>query len=224
MGLNVKIIGIGSGLAMAMFGNTHYGIEDVALMRAVPNLTVVCPADGAEIVKTIFASVDFPGPMYIRLTGTGLNPVVYSEDYKFEIGQSVTLKNGNDVSIIATGSMVYASLAAADILSTYGIGASVVDMHTIKPLDTGAIDRACKSRLIVTVEEHSIVGGLGSAVAEYLAPLSNTPKQLLIGLPDAFIKSGSYEFMMDKFGLNANKIAHRIQLELEKGRVQSNDA
>jgi transketolase len=216
MGFNVKVLGIASGLAMAMFGNTHYGIEDIALMRAVPNLTVVSPADGAEVVKTMFASAVYPGPMYIRLTGSGMNPVVYAEDYEFEIGKAITLKDGSDVSMIATGSMVHTALVAADILDSYGIKASVIDMHTIKPLDTNVINNACKTGLIVTVEEHSVIGGLGAAVAEYTATLSHNPKQLFIGLPDSFIKSGSYEFMIDKHGLTAEKIAERIRRELSK--------
>jgi transketolase len=216
MNLNVKVIGVGSGLAMAMFGNTHYGIEDVALMRAIPNITVVSPADSTEVVKTLLAAAEFHGPMYIRLTGVTNHPIVYKEDYEFEIGKSILLKEGKDVCIIATGSMVHASLRAAEMLADENIEASVINMHTIKPLDTSVIERACQiSNLIVTVEEHSILGGLGGAVAEYKATLSHTPKQLFIGLPDKFIKSGDYHYMLEKNGLTAEQIASKIKNSLD---------
>lgn len=212
MELNVKIVGIASGLAMGMFGNTHYGIEDIALMRAVPNLTVLSPADGAEIVKTVMATADYHGPVYIRLTGAMNNPIVYTDDYDFQIGKAITLKEGNDITIIATGTMVHESLEAAKILEDFGISTTVVNMHTIKPLDVSVIVKACESsRLIVTVEEHSIVGGLGGAVAEYKATLQNTPRQLLIGLPDTFGKAGDYKYLLEKYGLTGEQIAMRIR-------------
>lgn len=212
MGLNVKVIGIGSGLAMAMFGNTHYGIEDIALMRAIPNLTVVSPADGVEIVKTINAAAEYDGPMYIRLTGVTNNPIVYKDDYDFQIGKAITLKEGSDITIVATGTMVHPSLEAAEILEQLGISSTVVNMHTIKPLDTSVIEKACKtSKLIVTVEEHSVVGGLGGAVAEFKATLPQAPRQLFIGLPDKFGKSGDYKYMLNKYGLTGEKIAIQIK-------------
>lgn len=216
MNLNVKLIGIGSGFAMTMFGNTHYGIEDIALMRAIPNLTVVSPADGAEIFKLLEASANYQGPMYIRLTGVTNHPIVYKEDYEFTIGKAITLKEGRDVTIIATGSMVSASLKAAEILENEGIEASVVNMHTIKPLDYSIIEKACESsKLIVTVEEHSVIGGLGGAVAEFKSTQSNSPKQLFIGLPDKFEKPGDYKFLLEKYGLTGEQIAMRIKKELK---------
>ncbi|OMF49983.1 transketolase family protein [Paenibacillus peoriae] len=212
MELNVKVIGLGSGLVMSMFGNTHYGIEDMALMRAIPNLTVLSPADGAEIVKTVIAAAEHDGPVYIRLTGGMNNPIVYKEEYDFEIGKAITLKEGSDITIIATGTMVHASLEAAVLLEQSGISSTVIDMHTIKPLDTYVIDKACQtSKLIVTVEEHSIVGGLGGAVAEYKATLDRTPRQLFIGLPDKFGKPGDYNYMLKKYGLTSDQIANQIE-------------
>lgn len=211
MKLNVKVVGTGSGLAMGMSGNSHYGIEDVALMRAIPGLTVLSPSDGVETVKATIAASKFNGPVYIRLTG-GLNSnMVYREDYDFEIGKAVTLKEGKDVTIIATGPMVYESLLAAKILEERGISVAVINMHTIKPLDSSVLDIACKkSKLIVTVEEHTVVGGLGGAVAEYKATLSNSPRQLFIGLPDKFGKVGEYKYLLDKYGLTAERIANKI--------------
>lgn len=215
MGLNVKVVGLASGMALGMFGNTHYGIEDMALMRAIPGLTVLSPADGVEIVKTVMAAAKHQGPVYIRLTGAMNNPVVYMEDYDFVIGKAVTLKDGGDITIIATGTMVYEALVAAKILEEQSISATVVNMHTIKPLDTSVIDKACaSSRLIVTVEEHGVIGGLGGAVAEYKSGIEKAPKQLFIGLPDSFGKAGDYKYLLNKYGLKGEQIAQKIKNEL----------
>jgi transketolase len=208
MEMNVKAVAIGSGIVMAFLGNSHYGIEDAAVMRAIPNLTVVCPADCSEIVKTVYAAADYKGPMYIRLTGGPNNPIVYSDEYEFTIGKAVKLREGNDLTFIANGTMVYESLEAAKILEAEGISTAVINMHTLKPLDTSAIDSALSfSKAIVTVEEHSIIGGLGAAVAEYTAKLSKRPPQLSLGLPDAFIDAAEYRFMLTREGLVAPKIA-----------------
>ncbi|TAJ43697.1 transketolase family protein [Methanofollis fontis] len=206
----IILVGVGSGFEMGMFGNTHYGIEDMALMRAVPNMTLLSPADGAEIIKTVNAAVEYARPVYIRLTG-GMNlPIVYKENYEFEIGRAVTLREGDDMTIIATGTMVYESLCAAEYLAEHDIEAEVVDMHTIKPLDTSVIDRAVSKKLIITVEEHSVVGGLGGAVAEYKTTLHSAPPQLFIGVPDTFGKAGEYKWMLEHYGLTAKGIAEKI--------------
>ncbi|MFN7815330.1 MAG: transketolase family protein [Burkholderiales bacterium] len=211
MEMNVKAVAIGSGVVMAFLGNSHYGIEDAAVMRAIPNLTVVCPADCAEIVKAVYAAAAHKGPMYIRLTGGPNNPIVYSDEYEFTIGKAIKLREGNDLTFIAHGTMVYESLEAAKILETEGISAAVINMHTLKPIDTTAIDSALSfSKAIVTVEEHSIIGGLGAAVAEYTAKLSKRPPQLSLGLPDAFIDAAEYRFMLTREGLVAPKIAASV--------------
>lgn len=215
MNLPVKAVAIGSGVSMAYLGNSHYGIEDAAVMRSIPNLTVVSPADCGEIVKCVFAAAKFDGPMYIRLTGAPNNPVVYTEDYEFEIGKAITLREGRDVTIIANGTMVHESLEAAKALEAQGVSAGVINMHTIKPLDTAAVDRAlASSRLIVTVEEHSVIGGLGSAVAEYKSAKRNAPPQLTLGLPDAFGVTGEYRYLLEKYGLVGEKIAAAIATAL----------
>lgn len=212
MKLNVKAVAIGSGVSMAFLGNSHFGIEDASVMRSIPNITVVSPADCAEIVKTVFAAADYVGPMYIRLTGAVNNPVVYKEDYDFEIGKAITLREGSDITIIANGTMVYESLEAANLLGAQGISVRVINMHTIKPLDTKVIDTAVKSsKLIVTVEEQSVIGGLGGAVAEYKTSLRNAPPQLIIGLPDTFGETGDYRYLLEKYGLTGEHIAHKIQ-------------
>ena len=211
MDLNVKAVAIGSGVSMAFLGNSHYGIEDAAIMRSIPNLTVVSPADCAEIVKTVAAAAEFEGPMYIRLTGAVNNPVVYTQDYEFEIGKAITLREGTDITIIAAGTMVYESLEAAKVLEAAGVSATVVNMHTIKPLDLSVIDKAvASSRLIVTVEEASVIGGLGGAVAEYKTTLKSAPPQLILGLPDHFGKTAEYRYLLEYYGLVGAKIAARI--------------
>ena len=211
MGMNVKAVAIGSGVSMAFLGNSHYGIEDVAIMRSIPNITVVSPADCAEIFKTVEAAASFDGPMYIRLTGAVGNPPVYMGDYSFDIGKAVILREPADVTFIATGSMVYEALEAAKLLEQNEITAGVINMHTIKPLDLSAVDAALqRSRLVVTVEEHSIIGGLGSAVAEYKAAKPVSPPQLILGLPDAFDVTGDYRFLLERHGLVANKIVNQV--------------
>ncbi len=217
MELNVKAVAIGSGISMAFLGNSHYGLEDTAIMRSIPNLTIVCPADCAEIVKVVHAASEFTGPMYIRLTGAVGNPSVYTEEYDFEIGKSITLKEGSDITIFAIGSMVYESLEAAKILDTLGVSAKVVNMHTLKPCDYNAIELAISSsKAIITVEEHSIIGGLGSVIAEYKAQFSNSPAQLIIGLPDKFGKTAEYRYLLEKYRLVGEKIAEDIQNFLKK--------
>ena len=216
MGFNVKVIGTSSGVSMGMSGNSHYGIEDMSLMRSLPGMVVLSPCDGFEIVKCVFAAAEYQGPVYIRLTGAMNNPTVYTEDYDFQIGKAVTLKEGSDITIIATGTMVYEALLAAKILEKQDISVAVIDMHTIKPLDTEVVKKACEnSNLIVTIEEHSIIGGLGGAVAEYKSTLANTPKQLFIGLPDKFGKAGEYKYLLNKYALTGKQIADKILDNLE---------
>lgn len=211
MRLSVKVIGLGGGLAMGHFGNTHYGIEDVALMRAVPGLTVIVPADGAEIVKTVNALVHHEGPVFVRLTGVMNNPVVYREEYDFTIGKAVELREGKDIAIFACGTMVHESLVAARKLEEQGISAAVVNMHTVKPLDVDAVEKACTyAKLLVTIEEHSTIGGLGGAVAEYTARRGGAPRQVFIGLPDSFGRNGDYKYLLQKYGLTGEQIARNI--------------
>ncbi len=217
MDLNIKAVAIGSGIAMAFLGNSHYGIEDASIMRSIPNLTVVSPADCGEIVKTVFAASEYEGPMYIRLTGEANNPVVYKEDYNFEIGKAITLREGSEITIIANGTMVYESLEAAKILELEGLSATVVNMHNIKPLDTSVIDKAvASSKLVVSVEEHSVIGGLGGAISEYKTSLRNAPPQLIIGLPDKFGKVGEHRYLLEKYGLTAKQIAEKIVKQYER--------
>ena len=214
MQLNIKTVGLGSGLIMAQLGNSHFGIEDAAVMRAIPGMTVVCPADGAEIVRCVEALCEYDKPAYLRLTGGPGLPVVYEEDMNFRIGKAIPVREGKDIGIIACGTMVHSALAAAELLSAKGIEASVTDMHTLKPLDGEAVDALLEKKLIVTVEEASIIGGLGSAVAEHLAAKKQKPPQLMLGIRDCFPHAGSYEYLLDQCGLTAEKIAGDIEAAL----------
>lgn len=209
---NVKLVGISCGIVKGMFGSTHCTLEDIALMRTIPNMTVLSPADGVEAVKMTEALMETDGPAYMRLTGDVNCPMVYQEDYPFEIGKGVVLREGRDVAVIAAGTMVSESLRTAEKLKEKGISCTVVDMHTIKPLDTALLDELFSSHdLIVTVEEHSKIGGLGSSVAEYKAGLSHAPRQIMLGLPDTFGKTGEYSYLLEHYGLTAAKIADVIE-------------
>ena len=211
MRANVKAIGLGGGLAMAHLGNSHYGLEDVAVMRAIPNLAILCPADGAEIHKAVFAAAAHEGPVYLRLSGAVNMPVVYQEDYDYTIGRAITLRQGRDLAIIAAGSMVHQALKAAERLAESGLDCSVINMHTIKPLDIQSLeDISRKVKALVTVEEHSVIGGLGSAVAEWLSQKDSRPPHLMLGLPDKFGPSGDYNYLLEKYALTGEGIAGSI--------------
>jgi len=211
MELGVKLVGLTAGLSVGVLGATHMSVEDIAIMRAIPNLTVISPADSTETVKATLAAAQYAGPVYLRLTGGMNSPVVYKNDYDFLIGKAVTLRYGDDVTIVATGPMVWQSLEAARLLEATGIYATVIDMHTIKPLDTNVLDLAfAHTRLIVTVEEHSVIGGLGGAVAEYKATKKNTPVQLTIGIEDFFPHAADYTTLLVRCGLTASQLAQRI--------------
>ncbi len=215
MQLNIKTVGLGSGLVMAQLGNSHFGIEDASVMRSIPGMTVISPADGAEIVKAVEALCDYDGPAYLRLTGGPGLPVVYEEDFDFRIGKAVPVREGKDIALIAAGTMVHAATAAAEILAEQGTDAAVIDMHTIKPLDTEAVEAQLDKKLIVTVEEASVVGGLGSAVAEVLAPKKDKPPQLMLGIRDFFPHAGSYPYLLEQCRLTAEQIAEDIRNALK---------
>jgi transketolase len=216
MQFNVKVVALGSGLAMGFLGNSHYGLEDVSVMRAIPGLTVVSPADCTEIVKVVQAAAHHKGPMYIRLTGGINNPIVYKNDYKYEIGKAIKLKDGDDIAIVCAGTMVHQSLQAAAELAESNIHAEVINMHTIKPLDTAKLEALVASgKPLVSVEEHTIVGGLGSAIAEFLTTLKKHVPHKIIGLEDKFGKTAQYEHLLKLHGLNSSGIANSVRLFLD---------
>ena len=211
----VCMVGIASGLALGTLGFTHCCIEDVGILRTIPGITIISPADSLETVKAVEAAIKSENPSYIRLTGSSNNPIVYNKDYKFKIGQSITLRDGKDITIFCAGSMVYQSLEAAKILETKNISAKIVNMHTIKPIDNIAIEEACNSKLIVSVEEHNVIGGLGSAIAEYKSSLKDSPKQLILGIKDTYSKGGNYKFLEEKHRLTPEKIVEDIVKKID---------
>lgn len=194
---NVKLVGLSAGFATGILGVTHFALEDMAALRSISNLTIISPADGVEVVKATNAIAVAQGPVYLRLTGVMNAPIVYKEDCDFIIGKAITLREGDAVAIVATGSMVYPSLKAAEILASQGIEAQVIDMHTIKPLDIAAVDQLLNHRLVVTVEEHSVMGGLGASIAEHIAQKRSFPPLLCIGVAQGYPQVGDYEFMLE---------------------------
>lgn len=212
MNLNARIVGIEAGCRFGPLGNTHFAMDDLAVMRAIPNFTVVSPADPHEIYKTVFAAADHNGPIHIRLTGAPGFPLIYPNDFDFKLGKAIEYRPGDDVAIIATGSVLWEAIQAAEILEKKGISVRIIDMHTVKPIDTKMLDSVfAQNKLIVTVEEHSIIGGLGAAVAEYKAGFTNTPKQIMCGLSDSFKKIGNYKFQLKENGLVAEDIAEKVE-------------
>lgn len=209
---NIKVVGLASGFGVQQQGNTHYGLDDLCLMRSIPGLTVISPADSTEVVKATEVLMDFEGPVYLRLCGEAGDPMVYKEDYNFEIGKAITLREGADVTIVATGTMVYQSLQAAKKLAEEGIECTVINLHTINPIDKDAINKYCHDcKLVVTAEEGFVSGGLGAAVAEVLVQSGERiPPMQIIGLTD-FPHAGSYKYMLEQTGLDAAHIAERIK-------------
>ena len=212
---NICMVGIASGLALGTLGYTHCCIEDIGVLRSIPNIKIISPADSLETVKALEVAIKSEDPIYLRLTGASNNPVVYKKDYDFKIGKSITLREGKDITIFCAGAMVYNCLEAAKILESKKIDSKVVNMHTIKPIDQLAIRDAIKSKLIVTVEEHNIIGGLGSAIAEYNTTQKNSPRHLFLGIKDTYSKGGSYKFLLEKHRLTPIKIAEDILLNLQ---------
>ena len=204
--LNVKIAATHAGLTVGEDGGSHQMLEDIALMRALPNMTVIVPADGIETKQVIKAAAELEGPVYIRL-GRPKVPVLFGDDYKFEIGKGVLMKDGTDVTLVGTGIMVSKAMEAAELLAAEGISAAVVNISTIKPLDAELIiAQAQKTGAVVTCEEHTICGGLGSAVAEVL--VENCPVPMArVGVEDKFGESGLPDELLEKYGLSASNIA-----------------
>lgn len=208
---NVKIVGIAAGLGVSHQGNTHYGLDDVSLMTTIPNMTVIVPADVAEVAKATEELSKMQGPAYLRVIGEGVVPMVYQDDYDFEIGKGIVLREGTDVLIVANGTMVTKSIAAAEQLAEQGVSAQVINMHTVKPLDTELLAQAVKGkRLVVTIEEGFVHGGLGSAVGEWMMAQGQMPKLIRMGVEDKFPHAGSYEYLLEQCGLTTEQIVEKI--------------
>ena len=212
--LNVKIGATHAGITVGEDGATHQCNEDIALMRTIPGMTVICPADASEAYAAVEAAITTDGPMYMRF-GRFAVPDLTAElfpDYKFEIGKAVSYREGRDVTIIATGYMVHLALEASDMLKEEGIDAGVINIHTVKPIDKEAIVKAAeRSGAIVTAEEHNIIGGLGSAVAEVVSESHPVPV-LRVGVEDSSGRSGKVPELLEIYGLTSKNIADKARL------------
>lgn len=216
-GLNVKIVGSHGGLSVGEDGATHQCIEDFGLMRVIPGMMVLCPCDGNEMREAVKALIEYEGPAYMRLGRLAVETVTDSiEGYKFELGKGIELLDGNDVTVIAVGMMVQEALKAAELLKNENISTRVIDMHTIKPLDTEIVLKAAKETgAIVTSEEHNIMCGLGSAVSEYLS--ENYPVPVIRhGVMDKFGRSGKALLVLKAYKLTAEEIAAKAKIAISK--------
>ena len=207
---NVKICGSGGGLTLGYAGASHHSIEDLALMRTLPNMTVVAPSDAVETRQMVHAIAEIQGPVYMRLS-RAKKPPIYDDDYRVEIGKAVVLREGSDVTLFAISDMVYDALEAAETLASQGFSAEVVNVHTLKPLDVETIVRSArKTGAVVTVEDHSIIGGLGGAIAECLGENAPTPMRR-IGLRDTFCESDSTAVLREAYGMAPHHVVEAAE-------------
>ena len=206
---NVKICPSHGGLTAGNDGPTHQATEDLGIMRTIPNMTVCMPTDATMAYRAVFAAAELEGPLYLRLTRDPV-PVLYEDELDFEFGRAIVLRSGADATIVANGDMVAQALVAAERLASAGVGVSVIDMHTVKPLDEACLIEHCAgARFVVTVEDHQVNGGLGSAVAEFLGEHCPVPMKR-IGLRDTFAESGPYPALLEKYGLDAAAIERTV--------------
>lgn len=214
--LNVKLAGTYAGLSDSYDGASHHAIADIAFMRSLPNMTVISVSDPVEAELATRAAAEFKGPVYLRLSRAEVPVVLDKATYDFKIGKGVTLVEGGDLTIVATGYMLIKALEAAEILSAKGIKARVVNIHTIKPIDSALLlSCARETGAMVTVEEHNVYGGLGSAVAEVLAKTCPVPIEF-VGIEDTFAESGDYEKLLAKYGLSAKNIVERAEKVIKR--------
>jgi len=207
---NVKVVGRCAGITYSDLGATHHSLEDVAIIRTIPGVTVICPGDPVEIKKTVHAVAEHYGPVYIKI-GSPKMPILYQEDYRFDIGKGVQMMDGDDITIIGTGTVLHKAYFAAKMLRDQGIRARLINIHTIKPLDREIIIKAAEETgRIVTVEEHYLAGGLGSAVAEVLSTCRPSLMKM-IGVDDQFASNGPYEELLGLYGLQSQQIAETVK-------------
>lgn len=215
--LNVKLLGAGGGLVYGAEGVTHHAIEDIAIMRALPNMTVVAPGDSLEAEALAEQSINYQGPLYIRF-GRDVDPIVHEKEINFEIGKGIVVKEGKDVCLIATGTMLYPATIILEMLRKEDLNPTLISMHTVKPLDKELVENCAKNyKAIFTLEEHNIIGGSGSAVAEVLAESGYKGIFKRIGIPDKYCSDlGSVDYLREKFSLNPEAVAELISKEYKK--------
>ena len=214
MGLGVKLIGEAGGMCDGNFSATHMALEDISNTRNIPNMRVITPADGMELVKTLIALKNAAYPAYVRMTGRFPIPVIYREDYDFEIGKAVTLREGKDVVILSNGTLLGDVLKTAEMLAKKGVDCSVINLHTVKPLDEEALRAVAGCKLVVTAEEHLLYGGLGSAVAEFYAQEPIRPRMLMLSVGTQYPKAQEYDDLLKTCGLTAPQMAESILAKL----------
>ncbi len=211
--MNVKLVGIGGGVRYSTLGSTHHAIEDIAIMKVLPNLTILSPADPLETKKAVVAMKAMQGPVYLRM-GTNKEPDIYRSDYEFIVGKGVVLNEGKDLSIIATGSILNEVLTATRRLERESLSVRVINLHTIKPIDRDIIIRAARETgVVLTVEEHHVLGGLGETVARVILEDAQVPVRFKsLGIPDTFCGGyGSHDYMKEKYGLGVENIFREAQ-------------
>ena len=212
MNIPLILVGLNSGFSLGLLGPTHYALEDIALMRSIPNMTIVAPADALEAAKSLELALQLRQPVYLRWFGGTNIPSVYPVNYDFQVGKAVRLSKGDDVQLIAMGSMVSMALETAKLLAEQGIQAEVLNMHTIHPLDTQAI--RAELPLVVTIEEHNILGGLGTAVSETMVENSIMKPLLKIGVQNGFVHVGDYQYLIEQSHLTPQQIANQVKAKL----------
>ena len=213
MGSKVVAVGISSGFSLTYFGNTHYAIEDLSIMRSIPGIIILAPSDAGQAAKALMAAISQDGPVYIRLGGTLNCPIVYDHDYDYEIGKSIITVEQElpEVTIFATGTMVHNACRASEILKERDhLLVRVIDMHTVKPLDEAAVDQSTDSALLVSIEEHNVIGGLGSAISEHISSSRQQSPLLRLGVQDSFSHPGDYEYLLKQNRLQPQEIADDI--------------
>ena len=213
MGLPVIYVGVSAGFGLTFFGNTHYALEDVSLYRSIPGMVVISPSDAGQAVKAMAAALASDDPVYIRCTGVpGLAPI-YKEEFEFEIGKGITLRDGSDIAIISAGSVTRNVLAAVEMLEKiFNFSFKIIDMHTISPIDKDLLDACLNCKILVTVEEHFIDGGLGSVVAEFLAEKHSgiKPHLLRLGVKNKFSIPGDYSYLLKANDLDSDGLVKQI--------------
>ena len=214
----ISMVGIASGLVLGNLGYTHCCIEDIGVLRSIPGMTILSPADCLEAVKAIEYSIKSKQSTYIRLTGSSNAPIIYNQDYDFKVGKSVILNEGEDVTIFCTGAIVSNCLKAAKILESKSISCKVINMHTIKPIDTQAIEESLGSKIIVSVEEHNIIGGLGESISGLLVKNNLVPMEF-VGVEDSFGESGTPSELMKKYGLSSQNIYKKCKKAISRKQL-----
>ena len=213
----ICMVGLASGLVLGNLGFTHCSIEDIGSLRSIPNISIIAPSDPFELFKALKAAIEFKHSVYIRLTAGSNAKIINNEDYDFKIGKAIEILPGKDVAIIGCGNILGNCLTAASAIKKKNIDCSVINMHTIKPIDEEKIKEISENYdLVVTVEEHNIIGGLGSAVSEVLSGIKSNSKLVRIGVNDFYSQGGSYEYLKNIYGLSSEKIVETIVSNINK--------